>query len=134
MHGETGESWGRVGIAFLLDVSIMCNYTFSYSDSEQESDLMAAVGQLSQRLAKQREELDQLRAEQQAMFQSLQQKLDAMTSAIASAQRSSLTEHAREQRIFSKQQAVLQCFLGEREEGKVGGEGGEGEGERKWGE
>lgn len=73
---------------------------FSYSDSDQESDLMAAVGQLSQRLAKQREELDQLRVEQQSMFQSLQLKLDAMTSAIASAQRSSLAEHAREQRIL----------------------------------
>ena len=103
----------------------------SYSDSEQESDLMAAVGQLSQRLARQREELDQLRAEQQAMFQSLQQKLDAMTSAIASAQRSSLAEHAREQRIFTKLQDV-QCFLGRGRKGRgLEGEGGEGRRGRK---
>ena len=72
----------------------------SYSDSEQESDLMAAVGQLSQRLARQKEELDQLRAEQQDMLISLKEKLDAMTAAIVVAQRDSLAEHAKEQRIL----------------------------------
>lgn len=70
------------------------------SDSEQDPDLMAAVGQLSERLSKQKEELDQLRAEQQNMFRSLQQKLDAMTAAIVGAQRTSLAEHTREYRIL----------------------------------
>ena len=86
--------------------------SYSPSDSEQEMDVLAAVGQLSQRLSKQREELDQLRAEQQSMFQSLQQKLDAMTGAIVGAQRTSLAEHAREQRILYNTASSLFQFTG----------------------
>ena len=73
----------------------------SYSDSEQESDVMAAIGQLSQRLAKQREEMDQLRIDQHAQFLALQEKLDGLTQAIVGAQRSAMAEYAREQRILS---------------------------------
>ena len=60
---------------------------------------MAAIGQLSQRLAKQRDEIDQLRVDQHIQFQTLAEKLDGLTQAITGAQRSSLAEHAKEQRI-----------------------------------
>ena len=61
---------------------------------------MAAIGQLSQRLAKQREDLDQLRIDQHTQFLALQEKLDGVTQAIIDAQRSAMVEHAREQRIL----------------------------------
>ena len=60
---------------------------------------MAAIGQLSQRLAKQRDEIDQLRVDQHVQFQTLAEKLDGLAQAITGAQRSSLAEHAKEQRI-----------------------------------
>ena len=75
-------------------------YFFSYSDSEQESDVMAAIGQLSQRLAKQKEEIDQLRMDQHVQFQALTEKLDGLAQALIGAQRTSLAEHAKEQRIL----------------------------------
>ena len=61
---------------------------------------MAAVSQLSQRLANQKEEIDQLREEQQKMFRGIQQKLDAMTGAIVGSQRTAIAEQAKEQRIL----------------------------------
>ena len=76
------------------------SHFFSYSDSEQESDVMAAIGQLSQRLAKQREEIDQLRIDQHVQFQTLTEKLDGLAQALIGAQRSALAEHTKEQRIL----------------------------------
>ena len=64
---------------------------------------MAAIGQLSQRLAKQREEIDQLRVDHHAQFQALTEKLDGLTQAIIVSHRSSLAEHAKEQRILIHQ-------------------------------
>ena len=61
---------------------------------------MAAIGQLSQRLAKQREEIDQLRVDQHIQFQTLTEKLDGLADALIGAQRSNLAEHAKEQRIL----------------------------------
>ena len=81
-----------------LHVSLYIVY--SHSDSEVESDVMAVIGQLSQLLAKQREEVDQLRAEQQSQFLTLHQKLEAMSGVLMDAQRSGLAEHAKEQRIL----------------------------------
>ena len=60
---------------------------------------MAAIGQLSQRLAKQREEIDQLRVDQHIQFQTLTEKLNGLAEALIGAQRSNLAEHAKEQRI-----------------------------------
>ena len=69
---------------------------------------MAAIGQLSQRLAKQREGVDQLRVEieqlrvnQHIQFQTLSEKLDGLTQTLIGAQRSALAEHAKEQRILT---------------------------------
>lgn len=83
-------------------------FFFSYSDSEQESDVMAAIGQLSQRLAKQREgmdqlrgEIDQLRVDQRVQFQTLSEKLDGLTQTLIGAQRTTLAENAKEQRILT---------------------------------
>ena len=67
---------------------------------------MAAVSQLSQRLANQRGEIDQLREEQQKMFRGLQQKLDAMTGAIVGSQRTAIAEQAKEQRILDNNTEV----------------------------
>jgi uncharacterized coiled-coil protein SlyX len=61
---------------------------------------MAAIGQLSQRLAKQREEIDQLRIDQHVQFQTLTEKFDGLAQILIGAQRSALTEHAKEQRIL----------------------------------
>ena len=62
--------------------------------------MLAAVSQLSQRLASQREEMNELREEQQKIFRGLQQKLDAMTGVIVGSQRTALAEQAKEQRIL----------------------------------
>ena len=94
---------------------ILYMYFFSYSDSEQESDVMAAIGQLSQRLAKQREEIDQLRMDQHVQFQALTEKLDGLAQALIGAQRTALAEHTKEQRIlmltlYNKLSLLLPCL------------------------
>ena len=58
------------------------------------------LSQLYQLVARQQQELQQLREEQQQVFVSLQQQLNGLQLSIVEQHHTSLAEHAREQRIL----------------------------------